>query len=487
MTRTERQEVREKLRKAIDRMGELLQRAEANGGAMSAEEDQEYEQLHKDAETMNGQLDDCNRQLDRQAERRETLDRVRSFDAPAPMRLDPAAAMREGVPQMLQEEPWNEPSSRYLGLSGRDVRRYSLGNVVRGILDGGNFRKAGLEMEASEEMRRRFPWLQERGGFHIPEEVLERRLPRLTETRDIDVAAGAALTSETFLTMSYVEQFWSRMAITPGARVMSGLVGTQKIPREATAPQATWHGETSAVAKSEPTWNQITLEPHRLSLMMAYTGLLGASTPIDIESRLIAIMAKSTSRGLERAWYHGFGADSPTGILSWNPTAKTYAVLSNIGHVQANSSANAGGALGYASVIEPMLTKLASEDADVGDICWIMHPRTASKARGVFRAPGTDTPLYDWMGPNAMMMGYKAKTTTLIQTALKKGTSAANLSPLILVSLGFVILARFVGTSFILDYTTNKATNTPEIAMHEYCDADMEHLEAVVVCPDLTP
>lgn len=458
-------------------------------GQLTDEEDAAYAQ-HEDAvKEIQTEIEAGDAQARASQARHDRLVELERWDAPSPLRMNPGRVMAfDGAainaPDPASADDYDDMHGRYLGLEGKEVRRYRIGAYIRGALRG-DFRRCGMEMEISDAMRSKYTHLSEQSGLIVPEEVLARGFPERraasTEQDHVKQAVDTAIQPDTFQAGSYIEQFWARMVLQQ-AMMLNGLIGKQTFPREASRPVAQFRGEGQEAVESTPTWDNIVLEPHRLSIVSGYTGLMQASTPLDLEMIIARQFGMAMSRKLEYAFFHGSSTlNEPTGLLSRSATG-VVALFPAMLFVNLGTT-NAGGAFTF-SKIEEIVTAPQLMDSDVGSWLWIAHPKGASKMRQLYRESGTDTPIWDYR--DNQVYGYPGRTTTQISDKLKKGTSAAVNSAAFFLNQTEAILARFVGTAFYVDVSGAAARkDEPQIVMHEYCDVDNRHPESFVAIPDV--
>ena len=479
----ERKELATRREKELAAMRTLLDRQAE--GQLTDEEDAAYARHESAVKDIQQQIMDGDAKERAAQGRIDRMTELERWDAPAPQRLDPARvmAMDTPVPNAYRADD-DDLAGRYLGLDGKTVRRYRVGSYIRGALRG-DYSHCGMEMELSDLMRRQFPHLERQGGLIVPEEVMERGFPeRRADSGATDfVQAGqdTALLSDTFDAGSYIDQFWARMVLQQ-AMQFNGLVGKRTIPRATARPVAKFYPEGTAATVTATVWDSIVLEPHRLSIVSGYTGLMQASTPLQMEMLIARDFGMAMSRKLEYAFFHGSTASNePHGMLSRSSTG-AFTYFPAIKYVTLGQT-NAGGAWTLAKV-EDIVTAPQLQDSDVGSWIWIAHPKVASKMRQLYRESGTDTPVWDYR--NNQVYGYPGRTTTQLSDKLKKGTGPATNSCAFFLNQAEPIFARFVGTSFMVDISGEAARkDEPQIVMHEYCDTDIRHPESVVAIPDV--
>jgi HK97 family phage major capsid protein/HK97 family phage prohead protease len=204
-----------------------------------------------------------------------------------------------------------------LGLSKREAKEYSMFKAVRAILDK-NWQKAGLELEAHQEIQRRL------GGnplneqtFFVPVEA--QTIKRHQEVRDMTVA-GASGSNYLVGTenMSFIDLLRNRsVCMQMGATKMGGLMGNVTIPRETAAATTYWlTNEGTSITESQPTIGQLSLTPKHIGAYTEISRLLALQSSPDAESLVMNDLAKAVALAADLAGLAGSGSSGqPTGII----------------------------------------------------------------------------------------------------------------------------------------------------------------------------
>ena len=90
--------------------------------------------------------------------------------------------------------------------------------------------------------------------------------------------------------------------------------GEYKINIAADKPTAAWIEEGEALVFSDPTFNQIKLDAHKLSVAVKVTEELLADNAFDLEGYLIEEFARALANAEEDAFLNGNGEGKPVGI-----------------------------------------------------------------------------------------------------------------------------------------------------------------------------
>ena len=92
--------------------------------------------------------------------------------------------------------------------------------------------------------------------------------------------------------------------------------GEYKINVAANKPAAAWVEEGEALVFSDPTFSQITLDAHKLSVAVKVTEELLADNVFDLEGYLVEEFGKALGNAEEEAFLNGSGANKPHGIFN---------------------------------------------------------------------------------------------------------------------------------------------------------------------------
>ena len=125
------------------------------------------------------------------------------------------------------------------------------------------------------------------GGYLVPEEMDREIIKRLEE-----------------------ENVFRRLARTITTS------GEYKINIAADKPTAAWIEEGESLVFSDPTFNQISLDAHKLSVAVKVTEELLADNAFDLENYLIDEFGKALGNAEEDAFLNGTGTNKPHGIFN---------------------------------------------------------------------------------------------------------------------------------------------------------------------------
>ncbi len=232
------------------------------------------------------------------------------------------------------------------GLPSSEMKRYNLGHAILDscgmsrdgrALTGKFGGLTGFEAECDQELRKVYSGQgsgRQVSGFLVPEFAL---LPvrsfdygKRVDPAPSDVAlvnAQGGFTIQTSVEPALIPLLRHKMVIgRAGATMMGGLVGNMALPRQITAATATWNNENATVATSGQTFDQVLLNPQRLSALTAFSKQLLAQSQLDAQSVIRDDLLKIIAIAHDLAGLAGTGGaaetaleaagDQPIGILS---------------------------------------------------------------------------------------------------------------------------------------------------------------------------
>ena len=195
-----------------------------------------------------------------------------------------------------------------IGLSGKEIRRYSLLRAIQAQL-GGRV-DAGFERECSEQVAKQLG--KSARGMYVPWDVV-------TAKRDLQIVGGGTgsnFVEKSVLPGSFIEAIRAR-AILPrlGVPILSGLVGDIALPKMG-AITGYWIAETAEPTESTPVLSQVTGTPRTVAGTVDYSRKLAMQSSLDVEALIIADLTKALAQTIDKAAFNGAGTSEPTGLLT---------------------------------------------------------------------------------------------------------------------------------------------------------------------------
>jgi HK97 family phage major capsid protein len=364
---------------------------------------------------------------------------------------------REVLAEMATRGTATEGSDPLKNVPDRDRSRYSYARAILGatmVAEGKRF--DGLEAEVSEELLTSQPsTAQRRGGVLVPYSTR-------TQVSNVPGKGAEAIFEKPG---DLIELLRNRTAVIQlGARVLTGLTAPIAFPKQSAAATAYWVGEnSSSVPASDVTLQMALLTPKTLQATMAYSRQLLAQAGFDVEAMVRNELGLIHSLAIDYATIHGLAAaGEPTGI---------YNAL-NVG------SQAIGGAMDYSKVLL-MQGKVASANADLGSLGWLMNPTVASNLMGKAMFTNTATPV--WTGPYAdgRVAGYKAVATNQV-SATMTGSARTGGSELgnIFGNWNDLIIGFWGALELVVDPYSQKKAGLVEVTSFQLADCLARHGES---------
>lgn len=222
-----------------------------------------------------------------------------------------------------------------IGLTGKEVRRFSLVKLMRAIADPQrtNINDAKFELEACDaaaEAAKRNEVATK--GHRLPAEIM---LNWDTSRREYNTADDAALVPTEHLAGSFIDLLRKQMSVLrAGATMLTGLSGNIEIPKQLTGATAAWvNGEGGNATASEGTFGQIAMSPKDVAVYTDMSRRMMQQSSPDIEGIArrdilfgmrsaidLAALEGSGSAGVPRGIYNTVGINKPTGWAGAVPT-----------------------------------------------------------------------------------------------------------------------------------------------------------------------
>ena len=346
-----------------------------------------------------------------------------------------------------------------LGMARKDIRQYSYSRAIMGAAALGEGKKfAGIEAEVHQELERGMQGLERRGGVLVPMQKLSRTLDSKTGTKGAETVFEQA--------GELIELFRNRTAVIRlGARNLTGLTAPIAFPKQSGAATAFWVGENSGsnVTASDVAFALAQLTPRTLQATTAYARQLLVQASLDVENLVRDELALVHAIAIDFAAIHGLGSSGePTGI---------YNAL-NV------SSHGAGGAMAYANVLT-MQGQVASKNADLGSLGWLMHPTVATNLKGKSRFTNTDTPVWEGTYDDGRVGGYKAIATNQVSNVMT-GSARTGGSELgnIFGNFGDMIVGSWGALELVVDPYAQKKQGLIEVTSFQLADVLARHGES---------
>ena len=225
----------------------------------------------------------------------------------------------------------------------------------------------GFEREISAELKRRTG--RDFRGIAVPDEVfLERRVIDITPGASPDAVAGP-LYPTTLRPDLFIDRLRSALVVQRlGATVLDGLVGTIDIPKQVGSVTAQHVIEDQALTRTDPSFADLTIEPHSVGAITSYTRRTIINALPSIEAIVRRDLAETIARAIDFQCLYGDGTGAtPLGVRN-TPGVHD---LTLAGPTWAQ-------VLAFPATIQ-------SDDAEVGSMAWVMSPAAVAMLRATVK------------------------------------------------------------------------------------------------------
>ena len=335
-----------------------------------------------------------------------------------------------------------EKGDEEIGMGKKERKQYSL---ARAILQASEGNLDGIELEASQELEKRFG--QPAKGFYVPYDIFGRAQRDLTATGG---DTGDKLVATDL--QDYIPALSAAPVVAQlGARVLSGLSSNVSIPKGGSMTAA-WLTENADTSESTPTLSQISLSPKRVSALGELSKQLLVQASYDVESIVRNDILLQLSLAIDSAAISGSGSSGvPTGITN----------TSSIGTETFSS------AFTYANVVN-METDVATANALNGSLAYLMKP----SGRGSLKQTTLDSGSGRFIMEGNTLNGYTAGVSTQVPA-----------DTMIFGDFSQLIIAEFgAGADIVVDPYTKATTGLTRIHVQRFADIAVRHPEAFSVC-----
>lgn len=348
----------ERLKKLLERMKALTDKATAEKRDLTDEESAEFDGYKKEFDS-----------LERTLNANDVTQRV------------------QGVIANL-EKPVNSPIRAELGLTDKELKRYSLSRALLSTMPGSGI-DAGYERELSQEVEKQYG--RSANGIYIPHDIL-------TAKRDMNVAtptAGGNLVATNYMPGSFIELLRARaLMMQLGVQTLDGLVGNVAISKQTGASTAYWVAEGGDTTQSDVTIGMINMSPKTITGKTATTRQLLMQSNPSVDALLMNDLSKVLGLGIDKAIISGTGtSNQPRGILN----------TSGIGSVSCTA---ANGGFSFANAVK-FETALETANYDASTCSYVMTPSIKGTAKSTEKVTGASVMVFE----NNEVNGYSAYST----------------------------------------------------------------------------
>jgi HK97 family phage major capsid protein len=210
---------------------------------------------------------------------------------------------------LLKVEDHSDFRRNLSDLESRTGRKYSLARALADMVNEGK-PQGVVEIEAHSELVSLSDRSLDDGTLLVPLSAFDLR-------RDLDSGDSSSLiatrVSAQVLPFLRYKSICGRL----GATLLTLPAGQMAIPRMTSSAGAAWANETALVASTGPTFDQITLNPSRLTAITRVSRQLLRQASPDVEALVVRDITAAIATELDRVALAGSGiAPQPLGLLS---------------------------------------------------------------------------------------------------------------------------------------------------------------------------
>lgn len=271
-----------------------------------------------------------------------------------------------------------DPSTPRRGNDGNfedQCRSFSLCNAIASRLEPGSV-DAGRENEISQELARRDG--KEARGILVPHEIFQERRALLTTN------TGQNLYPDRHRDDLFIDRLRESLRVGQlGATILSGLKGTQDIPKMTGSVSGYWVGEDEDVTASEAAFDSVKLEPKTVGAETEYSRRMIINASPDVEQLMRNDLSQVLATAIDFQAINGTGlANKPKGIRYALGTTKL--------------PLDVGSTTPFADLLE-FIAQMSTDNALAGNLAWLVNPKTYKFFRSAIRE-GTEMPIMTMPG-----------------------------------------------------------------------------------------
>lgn len=358
-----------------------------------------------------------------------------------------------------------------LGLSSREIERFSVVRAINALVDPLARRDAGLEIEVSRAFAKKVG--RDPQGIFVPFEVLQNR--------DLLVSSpttGGNIVATELLTNHFVDYLRARSFVfTLGATRLTDLNGNVSIPTQTAAATAFWVAENSAVTESQQAFGQVALTPKTVGGFTDFSRRLLLQSSPDVEVLVRRDLAGSLATEIDRVAINGSGSNNqPTGILN----------TAGVGSIAIGTN---GGAPTWSHMLQ-LEESIALANADVQNMAYLSNSKVRRALQLQLKVSGDAGAGFVWQPIAAdepgwgRIGGYRAASSNNVPWNLDKGTSVGVCSAIILGNWSDLLVGLWGGLDLLHDPYTGATAGTHRIVALQDCDIALRRPVSFAVIKD---
>lgn len=334
-----------------------------------------------------------------------------------------------------------------IGMSKREVQRYSFGRIVRAFAIG-DMQSAAFELEASRAVAKLVG--NDPEGFYVPFEVFRRDFNVGTSTE-----AGNLVATD-LRTDLYTDALRNAIVFgSLGVRFLTGLTSSVAIPRKSTASTIGTLAEIGSASETNPNITQHTLSPKRIGAYIEVSKQAIITASMALEPMLRDDLLIGAAVQIENGALNGAGTSNQmTGLRN----------QSGIGTV----AAGANGAVPAWSHFVDLESACANANSEPDRLSgYVINTRTRGKLKQTTKA--TNLP-FIWDNGGFPLNGYRAAITNNLLNNLTKGTSTTCSAALFGSDWSMAVIGLFGAPDIVVDPYSKADTGQVKITLNQFAD-----------------
>jgi HK97 family phage major capsid protein len=333
-------------------------------------------------------------------------------------------------------------------------------SLCRALLYNDSAVDSGREKEVSAEMEKRTG--RSARGLLVPDEVFMRPIERRAGQTASDGVSGGFLVGDVLQAGQFVDLLRSASVLPRlGVQEISGLVGSQSIPKQIGASSITWIAENEEPAESALAFGMLAATPRTAAGEVAFSRRTLLNSTPSIDALVRSDLARQQAIAVDRAAINGIGQKVPLGLLG-----RPIKILPITAH-----------ALSYDNLVD-MTAAPDIADALLAGPAWLTNPRVIASALKLKNLQGT--PYFSETLPGSLL-GYPVVSSTSVPHDL-----AGSYSALIFGAWSSLLVCRWSGIDVLSNPYSRAGTGA--VLIHTFQDIDIvcRHEESFVAAIDIT-
>ena len=408
---------------------------------------------------------------------------TRAREAERANEINAIAALIPGGPELAQRaigagesvEAFQRSLIRHLStkpVATADIRgniapggdRYSLRNLILASVDPAKYgHLCGYEREQSSEIERRFSMRAE--GSFIPASILRRDLAT-------GLNGGRSVIEDTMREDMLLRVLRPQArVIQAGARVLGGLSGNLRIPRQTAGAETSWKTEQGEASETNVELDDLELSPRRLTAYIDVSKQQLIQSSVEIEAMLRDDLMKAADQLIDFAAINGTGIGTQPLGIRYTPGVGTVVGGAN------------GAAFNWGHVVD-LESRVAETDVAMNRPGYLANAATRAWMRKTQRGPDMDF-ILEGKVQDEPLNSWPLLVSNNVPKNLSKGTSNGVCSSLIFSGdWSELLIAQFGELDVIVDPYTLASTATVRITINQFVDIAVRQPKAFSIMED---